>query len=78
MLLVVLAAATSTLALAQHESWRRSIQDQAAFTAGAAVRVDTQLTARPGQAAVIAHAPGVLGAMPVAGEPATGRGRCWR
>ena len=74
-LLVVLAAATSTLALAQHESWRRSIQDQAAFTAGAAVRVDTQLTARPGQAAVIAHAPGVLGAMPVARPASNGPGQ---
>ena len=74
-LLVVLAAATSTLALAQHESWRRSIQDQAAFTAGAAVRVDTQLTARPGPAAVIAHAPGVLGAMPVARPASNGPGQ---
>ena len=74
-LLVVLAAATSTLALAQHESWRRSIQDQAAFTAGAAVRVDTQLTARPGSAAVIAHAPGVLGAMPVARPASNGPGQ---
>ena len=65
-LLVVLAAATSTLALAQHQSWRRSVQDQAAFSAGADVQVNTLGPAGPGQAAAIARAPGVLGAMPVA------------
>ena len=44
-LLIVMAVATGTLALAQHESWTRSASDQAAFTAGADVRVDmpTQL-----------------------------------
>ena len=39
-LLIVMAVATGTLALAQHESWTRSASDQAAFTAGADVRVD--------------------------------------
>ncbi len=39
-LLLVMAVATGTLALAQHESWTRSAADQAAFTTGADVRVD--------------------------------------
>ena len=39
MLLVVLAVATGTLVLAQHQSWRQSQLDQAAFAAGADVRV---------------------------------------
>ncbi len=38
-LLVVLAVATGTLVLAQHQSWRQSQLDQAAFAAGADVRV---------------------------------------
>ena len=45
-LLIVMAVATATLALAQHESWTRSASDQAAFTAGADVRVD--MPAQPG------------------------------
>ena len=38
-LLVVLAVATGTLVLAQHQSWRQSQLDQAAFATGADVRV---------------------------------------
>ncbi len=38
-LLVILAVATGTLVLAQHQSWRQSQLDQAALTAGADVRV---------------------------------------
>ena len=38
-LLIVLAVATSTLALAQHQSWVRSNHDQATFTAGAGLRL---------------------------------------
>ncbi len=38
-LLVILAVATGTLALAQHQSWRQSQLDQAALMAGADVRV---------------------------------------
>ena len=74
-LLVVLAAATSTLALAQHQSWRRSIQDQAAFSVGADVRVDTAEAGHLRQAAVIARAPGVLDAMPVVRTSNTGTGQ---
>ncbi len=44
-LLVVLAVATGTLVLAQHQSWRQSQLDQAAFAAGADV------TGGPGRAA---------------------------
>src|ERR1700722_14103643 len=40
-LLIVLAVATGTLALSQRQSWTRSDHDQAAFSAGADVRVDT-------------------------------------
>ncbi len=65
-LLVVLAVATGTLALAQHQSWLRSASDQAAFTAGADVRVDTPEQVTLAQAAAIAAAPRVRSAMPVA------------
>src|SRR5215472_5627455 len=65
MLLVVLAVGTSTLALAQHQSWRQSAFDQATFLAGADVRADTLLPATPASAAVIARARGVTSAMAV-------------
>jgi FtsX-like permease family protein len=65
-LLVVLAVATGTFALSQHQSWVRSVRDQAAFTAGADVRVDTPLPVSAAQAGAIATAPGVRDAMPVA------------
>ena len=64
-LLVVLAVATGTLALAQHQSWRQSQLDQAAFAAGADVRVDLATPLPLGRAGTLAHAPGVLSAMPV-------------
>jgi hypothetical protein len=65
-LLVVLAVATGTLALAQHQSWQQSQLDRAAFATGADVRVDLAAPLTPGRAAALAHAPGVLSAMPVA------------
>ena len=46
-LLAVLAVATGTLALAQYQSWQRSARDQAAFAAGADVRVATARPAFP-------------------------------
>jgi hypothetical protein len=70
----VLAAATSTLVLAQHQSWRRSVDDQAAFSVGADVRVDTPGPIQLSQAAAITAAPGVLDAMPVARIGDTGPG----
>jgi hypothetical protein len=65
-LLVVLAVATGMLALSQHQIWIRSVQDQAAFDAGAPVRVDAQLPLSPALVRRIATAPGVRAAMPVA------------
>ena len=65
MLLVVLAVGTSTLALAQHQSWRQSAFDQSAFIAGADVRADTLLPATPASAGLIARARGVTSAMAV-------------
>jgi FtsX-like permease family len=65
-LLVVVSVATGTLALSEHQSWLRSTQDQASFTAGADVRVDTPAAVSLSQAAAIATAPGVSHAMAVA------------
>jgi hypothetical protein len=68
-LLIVLAVATSTLALAQHQSWTRSGADQAAFTAGADVRADLSQPLPAAQAGRLARVPGVHGAMPVVVVP---------
>ena len=65
-LLLVMAVATGTMALAQHESWTRSAADQAADTAGADVRVNLAAAPSPAEAAALTHVPGVLAAMPVA------------
>ena len=70
-LLIVLAVATATLALSQRQSWTRSDQDQAAFSAGADVRVQASETLSPAQAAALARTPGVRHAMPVAAFPQT-------
>ena len=73
-LLIVLAVATGTLALAQRQSWTRSDHDQAAFGAGADVRVETSQPLSAAQAAALVRLPGVRHAMPVAifAETATG------
>jgi hypothetical protein len=68
-LLAVLAVATGTLTLAQYQSWQRSARDQAAFAAGADVRVATTRQASLGRAGAISHAPGVAASMPVTVEP---------
>jgi hypothetical protein len=52
-LLIVMAVATGTLALAQHESWTRSVADQAAFSAGSSTRLDLPVPLPVGQAGVI-------------------------
>jgi len=65
-LLLVMAVATGTLALAQHQSWSRSAADQAAFTAGADVRVDLATPLGPGATATVTRASGVQAAMAVA------------
>lgn len=65
MLLVVLAVGTSTLALAQHQSWRQSAFDQSAFETGADVRAETLLPATLATAGSIARARGVTSAMAI-------------
>ncbi|MGD0606309.1 MAG: ABC transporter permease [Streptosporangiaceae bacterium] len=65
-LLIVLATATGTLALAQRDSWTGSDHDQAAFNTGADVRVQLGAPLSAAQAGALAQAPGVRHAMPVA------------
>jgi hypothetical protein len=68
-LLLVMAVATGTLALAQHQSWTRSAGDQAAFAAGADVRVDLPAQLAPGAVGTVTGASGVRGAMAVSVTP---------
>jgi len=68
-LLIVLAVATGTLALAQHQSWVRSNHDQATFTAGADLRADLSQPLPAAQAGRLAGAPAVRRAMPVVVVP---------
>jgi len=63
-LLVVVATATATLALAGYASWRQSAVDQAAFAVGADVRVDSPAPLPPGAAGAMTRAPGVTAAAP--------------
>ena len=65
-LLIVLAVATGTLALAQRQSWTGSDHDQAAFSSGADVRVETSQPLSAAQAGALVRLPGVRHAMPVA------------
>ena len=69
-LLVVLAVATGALVIAQRQSSLRSDDDQAAFTAGANVRVTPAAPLTSAQAAALVTVPGVRRAMPVAVLPA--------
>ena len=63
-LLAIVAVATSTLALAGYASWHRSAADQAAYTVGADVRLDSPLPAALGTDPAIARAPGVTATTP--------------
>ena len=65
-MLAVLAVTTATLAVSQYESWRQSASNQAAFTVGSDVSVDTPVPMLPGQVGSLADAQGVLAATPVA------------
>jgi FtsX-like permease family len=65
-LLLVMAVAAGTLALAQHQSWTRSAADQANFAAGADVQVDLPTALSPGGTGAVADARGVTRAMAVA------------
>jgi hypothetical protein len=61
--LLVMAVATGTLALAQHASWSRSADDQGSFDAGADARVDTPAPLTPGATGAVTNAAGVRHAM---------------
>jgi FtsX-like permease family len=63
-LLVVIATATTTLALAGYASWRQSAADQAAFAVGSDVRVDSAAALPLGADGAISRAPGVTAATP--------------
>jgi ABC-type antimicrobial peptide transport system permease subunit len=63
-LLVVLATATTTLALAGYASWRQSTADQAAFAVGSDVQVNAATALSLGETASIARAPDVNAATP--------------
>jgi len=63
-LLVVIATATTTLALAGYASWRQSAADQAAFAVGSDVRVDSAGALPMGATGAISGAPGVTAATP--------------
>jgi hypothetical protein len=70
-LLVVLAIAAAVMAVAQRDSWQRSVQAQAAFAVGADERV-TMPPAAPlpaGQVTDITSAPGVQASTPAARSP---------
>jgi hypothetical protein len=73
-LLVIMAVATGTLALAQHESWIRSASDQAAFANGGDLQVDPLAPLSPGDAGAVTAARGVTHSMPVAAEIAASPG----
>jgi len=64
-LLLVMAVATGTLALAQHQSWTRSATDQASYVAGADVQVDLAGPLPAGATTTITGAKGVRAAMAV-------------
>jgi hypothetical protein len=64
-LLLVMAVATGTLALAQHQSWTRSAADQAGYVTGGDVRVDLVAPVSAGATTTISGAPGVRAAMAV-------------
>ena len=64
-LLLVMAVATGTLALAQHQSWTRSAADQAAYVTGGDARVDLAVPLSAGATTTITQAPGVQAAMAV-------------
>jgi hypothetical protein len=70
-LLLVIAVATGTLALAQHQSWTRSAADQAAYTAGADAQVDLAGPLPAGATTSITGATGVRAAMAVSVNQAT-------
>jgi len=68
-LLVILTVGASTLALAQYQSWRDSIHDEAEFAAGAQVRVEPVQPEPMTDVGNVARLAGVKAAMPVSDVP---------
>jgi hypothetical protein len=68
-LLLVMAVATGTLALAQHASWSRSASDQAAYVTGGDVQVNLPVPIAAGATTTISRAAGVRAAMAVSVNP---------
>jgi hypothetical protein len=68
-LLLTMAVATGTLALAQHASWSRSVADQAAFANGAAVQADPAGPLSAAGVRALTTATGVTHAMAVSVDP---------
>lgn len=64
-LLLILAVGTSTLALGQYQSWRQSLEDQAAFVAGAPVRVELATPEPLSRVTQLTRLRGVIAAMAV-------------
>jgi hypothetical protein len=65
-LLLVMAVATGTLALAQHQSWTRSATDQAAYVTGGDALVNLAAPLPAGASTSVSGAAGVRAAMAVA------------
>jgi ABC-type antimicrobial peptide transport system permease subunit len=63
-LLVVVATATTTLAVSAYASWHQSAADQATFAVGSDVRVNSPSPLAMGAAAGITRAPGVTASTP--------------
>jgi hypothetical protein len=70
-LLLVMAVAAGTLALAQHQSWTRSAADQAAYVTGGDAQVNLAVPLPAGATTSIAGATGVRAAMAVSVNQAT-------
>jgi ABC-type lipoprotein release transport system permease subunit len=70
-LLLVMAVATGTLALAQHQSWTRSAADQAAYVTGGDAQVNLAGPRPAGTTTSITGAAGVQAAMAVSVSQAT-------
>jgi ABC-type antimicrobial peptide transport system permease subunit len=67
-LLLIMAVAAGTLALAQHESWTRSASDQAIFATGGDVQVNLPGQLEPGGVGAVTDARGVMHSLAVAAD----------
>jgi ABC-type antimicrobial peptide transport system permease subunit len=67
-LLLIMAVAAGTLALAQHESWTRSASDQAIFATGGDVQVNLPAQLEPGGVGAVTGARGVTHSLAVVAD----------